>query len=610
MPDSFDAKAFLKNTTHQSGVYRMYNSDDVVIYVGKAKDLKKRLSSYFQKTLTNAKTIALVSNIAKIDVTVVHSETDALILENDYIKQYMPKYNVLLRDDKSYPYILITDHQHPRIAYHRGAKKIKGQYFGPYPNGSAVRESLHLMQKLFPIRQCEDSFYRARSRPCLQYQIGRCLGPCVNKVSDSDYDEQVKLASLFLQGKNQSIIRQLVAKMEQAATAFAYEQAAQYRDQISALTKVSEQQEVNQKQGEMDVIGIHFERGLACFYLLFIRGGKILGSRSYFPKIPSNTELSEVLSGFLLQFYLNEQQRTDLPKEIVLSEAFAEADALASLLSTRSGSRVEIKHQVRAERAKFQRLATTNARTAVITRLAHKNTVNQRFNLLEQTLELNSKIQRMECFDISHTQGEATVASCVVFNREGPATGEYRRFNIKGVTPGDDYAAMAQVLKRRLTRIAKGGVLPDVLVIDGGLGQLKAAESIVSELMPESEQRPLLLGIAKGESRKPGLETIIMGESHDRFNLEGDSPALHLLQHIRDESHRFAIGGHRAKRQKARRVSSLEQIDGIGPKRRKALLQYMGGLQQVKSASVAQLAKIPGISPEMAKTIHDSLRDS
>ncbi|GLP96125.1 excinuclease ABC subunit UvrC [Paraferrimonas sedimenticola] len=609
MTNSFDSKAFLKNTTNQSGVYRMYNDKGEVIYVGKAKDLKKRLSSYFQKTLTNAKTIALVSNIADIQVTVVHSETDALILENDFIKQYMPKYNVLLRDDKSYPYILITDHRHPRIAYHRGAKKVQGDYFGPYPNGSAVRESLHLMQKLFPIRQCEDSFYRARSRPCLQYQIGRCLGPCVDKVSDSDYQDQVNLAKLFLRGKNQDIIKALVQKMEHAAESMAYEQAANYRDQISALRKVSEQQEVNQASGELDVIGVHYERGMACFHLLFVRSGKILGSRSYFPKVPSNSEVDEVLQSFLLQFYLNQQQRQDLPAEILVTLPFEDEGALQQVLEQRRGAKLAIRHNVRGERAKFMRLASTNAKTAVITRLAHKSTVNQRFNLLEQTLELNHKIQRMECFDISHTQGEATVASCVVFNREGPQTGQYRRFNIKGITPGDDYAAMAQVLKRRLNRVAKEGVMPDVLVIDGGLGQLQAAESIVADLLPQTEQRPLLLGIAKGESRKPGLETIILGESHDRFNLEGDSPALHLLQHIRDESHRFAIGGHRAKRGKARRVSSLEQIEGVGPKRRKALLQFMGGLQQVKSASVAELAKVPGISQEMAKTIHDALRD-
>ena len=604
----FDSKTFLKTVSSASGVYRMYDAAGEVIYVGKAKDLKKRLSSYFRTNLPNVKTQALVSNIANVDVTLTHSETEALILENDYIKQYMPKYNVLLRDDKSYPYILLSRHTHPRLAYHRGAQREKGEYFGPYPNGGAVRESLNLMQKLFPIRQCEDAYYRARSRPCLQYQIGRCSAPCVGKISDEDYNEQVRLATLFLRGKDQQVIAALVAKMEAAAMAMEYESAARYRDQIQALRKVAEQQNVSGQQGDMDVIGVHYASGIACFHILFIREGKIFGSRSYFPAVPDATELAEVLRAFMLQFYLGNEAHRSIPKEVVLGDDFEDLHELEAAMQDSLGHRLEIKTRVRAERAAFLRLASTNAANAVATKLAHKSTVEQRMELLEEVLGLGAPIQRMECFDISHTMGESTVASCVVFNREGPHKSEYRRYNITGITGGDDYAAMAQALSRRFDKIERTGKVPDVLFIDGGLGQLRAAMAIVKDKFADMDRQPLLVGVAKGESRKPGLETLIFGGSEAEFSLESDNPALHLIQHIRDESHRFAITGHRAKRQQTRNTSSLESIPGIGPKRRKALLQYLGGLQQVKNASVAELAKVPGISAEMAQTIHDALR--
>ncbi|MCG9732195.1 excinuclease ABC subunit UvrC [Shewanella sp. Isolate13] len=608
MSDAFNAEQFLKTVTSSSGVYRMYDDKDVVIYVGKAKDLKKRLSSYFRKNLTNVKTQALVSHIANIDVTVTHSETDALILENDYIKQYMPKYNVLLRDDKSYPYILLSNHKHPRLAYHRGAKRDKGQYFGPYPNGGAVRESLHLMQKIFPIRQCDDLYYKSRSRPCLQYQIGRCSAPCVDKVSLEDYQEQVRLATLFLKGKNQQVMSVLVDKMELAASEMRYEQAALYRDQIAALRRVSEQQEVSNASGDMDVIGAYYASGVACFHLLFIREGKIFGSRSYYPKVPVNTEVSEVLRSFMLQFYLNSDSQRLTPKEILISEPFDEKNELADAIQTALNKKVEIKTQVRGERASFLRLALTNATNAVNTRLSHKNTIEQRFLLLEEAIESTNQIQRMECFDISHTMGESTVASCVVFNREGPNKADYRRYNITGITPGDDYAAMKQAITRRFDKIGSGGKVPDILFIDGGIGQLRIAQKIVDEKFVSLDNAPTLIGVAKGEGRKPGLETLIYGENEESFTLPADSGALHLIQHIRDESHRFAITGHRNKRQKTRNTSSLESIAGVGPKRRKALLQYLGGLQEVKGASVSELVKVPGISLEMAQTIHDALR--
>ncbi|QUN07366.1 excinuclease ABC subunit UvrC [Shewanella yunxiaonensis] len=608
MPQSFNATMFLKNLTSSPGVYRMYDVSGTVIYVGKAKDLKKRVSSYFRKNLPNIKTQALVSHIANIDVTLTHSETEALILENDYIKRYQPRYNVLLRDDKSYPFIFLSQHQHPRLAYHRGPQREKGQYFGPYPNGGAVRESLHLMQKLFPIRQCDDLYYKARSRPCLQYQLKRCSAPCVGKVSDDEYQEQVKLATLFLKGKDQQVIASLVAKMEQAATEQRYEAAAQFRDQIMALRRVAEQQQVSSSHGNLDVIGVHYGSGIACFHLLFIREGKIFGSRSYYPTVPAETELAEVLRAFMLQFYLNTEVHRALPQEILISEPYEELEELTSVLFEALGKKVVVKTSVRGDRAGYLRLAQTNATNAVNTKLSHRNTVEQRFLLLEETLELSKSIARMECFDISHTMGESTVASCVVFNREGPQKSEYRHYNIKGITPGDDYAAMKQALERRFDKITDDSRIPDIVFIDGGLGQLRMAQEVVNQKFNGHDNPPLLIGVAKGESRKPGLETLIFGDSEESFSLPDDSEALHLIQHIRDESHRFAITGHRNRRQKTRNTSSLESIPGVGPKRRKALLQYLGGLQEVKGASVSELAKVPGISPEMAQTIHDALR--
>ncbi|QLE85400.1 excinuclease ABC subunit UvrC [Shewanella sp. Scap07] len=608
MKDTFNAKAFLRTVTSSPGVYRMYDKSHTVIYVGKAKDLKKRLTSYFRSNIPNVKTQALVSHIVDIDVTVTHSETDALILENDYIKQYMPKYNVLLRDDKSYPYILLSGHKHPRLAYHRGVKREKGQYFGPYPNGGAVRESLHLLQKIFPIRQCEDIYYKARSRPCLQYQIGRCSAPCVGKVSDEDYAAQVKLASLFLKGKDQQVMGELVSQMDLASQALEFEKAALYRDQISALRRVTQQQEVSNQSGDMDVIGVHFASGIACFHLLFVRNGKIFGSRSYYPDIPAQTSLGEILRAFMLQFYLNTESQRTLPTEIILSQSFEEIAECEAAISQALSKKISIKTNVRSERASFLRIADTNATNAVTSRLSHKNTVEQRFVLLEEAIEYGGLIQRMECFDISHTMGESTVASCVVFNREGPSKSDYRRYNINGITPGDDYAAMKQALSRRFDKLTSSAKVPDILFIDGGIGQLRIAQEVVDEKFAHLAHAPLLIGVAKGEGRKPGLETLIYGESEIAFNLAADSPALHLVQHIRDESHRFAITGHRNKRQKTRNTSTLESISGVGPKRRKALLQYLGGIQEVKGASVAELAKVPGISIEMAQTIHDALR--
>lgn len=607
--NSFDSKSFLKAVTHQPGVYRMYDQAGEVIYVGKAKDLKKRLSSYFRTHVAGEKTRALVQKICKVDVTVTHTETEALILEHNYIKLYLPKYNVLLRDDKSYPYIFLSDSTHPRLTIHRGAKKRKGEYFGPYPDSGAVRESLHLLQKIFPVRQCEDSVYANRSRPCLMYQIGRCLGPCVKGlVSDADYQEQVNFVRLFLQGKDRQVITSLVEKMEQASQQLAFEKAATYRDQIQALRRVQEQQFVSQdSDDDMDVIGIAYEQGMACIHALYIRQGKILGSRSYFPKLPAETGLTEVLSSFVSQFYLNQAEGRVIPSVILLGAELGEEKAvIANTLTELAGRKIELRTQSRGSRARFLKLAQTNASTALISKLNHKMTVHQRITALREVLKLNS-LARMECFDISHTMGEKTVASCVVFNQDGPLKQEYRRYNITGITGGDDYAAMAQALERRYGKQLDPDKIPDIIFIDGGRGQLSRAYDVVAPLMSEWPKRALLVGVAKGTTRKPGLETLLL-VTGEEFTMPSDSPALHLIQHIRDESHNHAISGHRAQRAKVRKRSLLEDVEGIGPKRRQALLTYMGGLQELKRASRDEIAKVPGISRALAEKIYDALQ--
>ncbi|OLQ73479.1 excinuclease ABC subunit C [Photobacterium proteolyticum] len=589
----------------------MYDEADEVIYVGKAKDLKKRLSSYFRTNVSGEKTRALVKNIRKVDVTVTHTETEALILEHNYIKLYLPKYNVLLRDDKSYPYIFLSANAYPRLMIHRGAKKRKGEYFGPYPDSGAVRESLHLLQKIFPVRQCEDSVYANRSRPCLMYQIGRCLGPCVKGlVSDEDYQEQVNFVRLFLQGKDRQVIATMVEKMEQASQQLAFEKAATYRDQIQALRRVQEQQFVSHdNEDDMDVIGIAHERGMACIHALYIRQGKILGSRSYFPKMPNDADLTEVLSSFVSQFYLNQAEGRVIPSVILLGADLGEEKAvLEETLTELAGRKVELKTQSRGNRARYQKLAQTNANTALTSKLNHKMTIQQRFTALSEALKLNI-LERMECFDISHTMGEKTVASCVVFNQDGPLKQEYRRYNITGITGGDDYAAMAQVLARRYGKQLDPDKIPDIIFIDGGRGQLSRAYDVVSPLMKEWPKRSMLVGVAKGTTRKPGLETLLL-VTGEEFSMPSDSPALHLVQHIRDESHNHAISGHRAQRAKVRKRSALEDVEGIGPKRRQALLKYMGGLQELKRASREEIAKVPGISKSLAEKIYDALQHS
>ena len=601
---AFDSAAFLKNLTSQPGVYRMYNSQEEVIYVGKAKNLKKRVSSYFRSNLDNAKTRSLVSQIANMDVTVVNSETEAFLLENNFIKKYKPRYNVVMRDDKSYPFIFLSDHEHPRLSFHRGPQKKKGEYFGPYPSAWSVRESLRSMQRIFPVRQCEDSYYRARSRPCLQYQMQRCSAPCVEGyVSDEEYKEQVNFARLFLKGKNQQVIGGLVEKMEAASEALNFEAAARYRDQINALRKVQERQWVAGTQDEMDVFGFAFKGNMACIQVMFIREGQLLGSKAYFPKVPNTADEQEVFESFFLQFYLAGNKV--IPKQIVLSNTLTDEDAIADVLASEAGHKVQFFKGAREEKRKYLQLAQSNAQTALDAQYSQQKSVFARYLDLEAALEVDTPIQRMECFDISHTSGQQTVASCVVFNREGPNKSDYRRYNIEGITPGDDYAAMAQALKRRYKSVKEVQKIPDLLLIDGGKGQLAQAEAFFEDW--PHDKKPMLLGVAKGTTRKPGLETLILAGSHQVLPMDSHSPGLHLIQHIRDESHRFAITGHRNRRQKVKTTSSLESIPGIGAKRRQTLLKFMGGLQGLKKASKDEISNVPGISPELADTIYDHL---
>ena len=607
----FDAKAFLADVSHEPGVYRMFDDKGTVIYVGKAKDLKKRLSSYFRTQLNSKKTEALVASIAHIETTITASETEALLLEHNYIKTYQPRYNVLLRDDKSYPYILLTKERHPRITAYRGSKKIQGEYFGPYPHAGAVRDTLSLLQKLFPIRQCENSVYKNRSRPCLQHQIGRCSAPCVaGYVSDEEYNQQVEFARLFLQGKDNQVLEHLIQKMEQASRELNFEQAAHLRDQIQMVRSVTEKQFVsNERLNDMDIISIAYQLGIACVQVLFIRQGKVLGNRSYFPKVPINTDLSELTETFVGQFYLQAHQGRTIPNSIIVDHKLDEKKDLETLLSEQAGRKVSIQDNAKGSKSKYLHLAQVNAKAALITQLKQASLMQERYEALQALLGIE-KIERMECFDISHTMGAQTIASCVVFNRDGPLKSDYRRFNIEGITGGDDYAAMEQALKKRFDRDLEEEKIPDIIFIDGGKGQLNRALQVFQELdVKWDKNRPHLIGVAKGVDRKAGLETLIISRQEREINLSPDNLALHLIQHIRDESHNHAISGHRKKRQKAFTQSGLETIEGVGAKRRQALLKYLGGMQGVKNATLDEIASVPGISKALAEKIFEALKN-
>ncbi|WP_060478013.1 MULTISPECIES: excinuclease ABC subunit UvrC [Pseudomonas] len=604
MSQIFDASAFLATCSGRPGVYRMFDAEARLLYVGKAKNLKKRLGSYFRKTGLAPKTAALVGRIAQVETTITANETEALLLEQNLIKQWRPPYNILLRDDKSYPYVFLSDGEFPRLGIHRGAKKAKGRYFGPYPSAGAIRESLSLLQKAFSVRQCEDSYFANRTRPCLQYQIKRCKGPCTRLVTPEEYAEDVRHSVMFLEGRSQQLGNELNETMEKAAMALDFEKAAELRDQIALLRRVQDQQYIEGGSGDVDVVAAFVNPGGACVHLISVRGGRVLGSKNFFPQVGIEEEVADVMAAFLSQYYLGNAER-EMPGELIVNVLHEDFQAITDAVQSLRGRELAISHRVRGTRARWQQLAVTNAEQALNARLANRQHMAARFEALAEVLGLDEVPQRLECYDISHSSGEATVASCVVFGPEGPIKSDYRRFNIEGVTAGDDYAAMHQALTRRYGRIKDGeGKLPDVLLVDGGKGQLNMAREVMQEL---AFNDLTLLGVAKGVTRKAGFETLYLNDVAHEFTLKGDNPALHLIQQIRDEAHRFAITGHRARRGKARRTSSLEDVAGVGPKRRRDLLKHFGGLQELNRASVDEIAKAPGISKKLAESIYASL---
>lgn len=611
-PVPFDAAIFLKSASERPGIYRMFDATDTVIYVGKARNLKARLSSYFRGQ-QSLKTQALVRHIAKIETTVTQTEAEALLLESNLIKEHRPRYNILLRDDKSYPWIFVATAQaYPRLAYHRGTRKAAGRYFGPYSAPSAVRETLILLEKVFKVRQCEDSFFRNRSRPCLQYQIGRCKAPCVGAVSKEEYAQDVADTMAFLSGRSQNLIEQLVARMEQAVQRLDFEQAAALRDQIVQLRAISQQQSITGISGDADVIVLLRAMNLDVVAVSTIRDGRHLGTRSYFPHVPPTSESAEILSAFLGQYYGERLA----PPRILCSELPQDPQFLADALSIPAGHRVVFNQPQRGTAREWLDQTARNALQAAQERLASRVGLDTRFAALRAVTGL-AAIHRIECFDISHTQGDFTVASCVVFGVDGAQKDQYRRYSIEGITPGDDYAAMRQALQRRFGRAQRdGSVLPDVLLIDGGAGQVAEAQAVLDELgiATQGAGSVYLLGVAKGAARKAGEERLIRpknpdGSGGEEAKLGPHDPALHLIAQVRDEAHRFAITGHRARRQKAQTQSDLEKIPGVGAKRRQALLKQFGGLRGLRAASVAELSKVTGISPALAEAIHAWLHE-
>ena len=596
---AFDGKEFVRTLTTSPGVYRMFDAGGEPLYVGKAGNLKKRVGSYFLKPRMEPRIGAMVAQIARIDVTLTRTEAEALLLEAQLIKSLKPRYNILLRDDKSYPYIYLSaQEEFPRMAFHRGAKSGKGEYFGPYPSAWAVRESLNLMQKLFLVRQCEDSYFRNRSRPCLQYQIKRCSAPCVGLVAPVEYQDSVRHAAMFLQGKSNIVVEELGGAMERASSALAFETAARVRDQIATLKRLQAQSYVQGANADIDVLACAMEGGLACVSVLYFRNGVSLGSRDFFPRLPIDSSAGALLASFIAQYYLDKP----VPRELLLSDVPDDGAALGEMLLAQAAHPVEIKSSVRGDRARFVELARKNAAAALSARLASNQTMRERFEAFRDLLELGETPRRLECFDISHTLGEATVASCVVFGPEGAEKSLYRRFNIAGIEPGDDYGAMRQALERRYRRLQAGeGSLPEVLLIDGGKGQVTQALEVLADLGVDGV---LVLGVAKGAERRAGHETLIRGDNGKTLWPGPESPALHLIQSVRDEAHRFAITGHRQRREKAREKSRLEEIGGIGAKRRSALLKHFGGLSGVAAAGIEELAGVKGVSRELAGKIY------
>jgi len=597
---AFDGKAFAAGLSTAPGVYRMYAADDGLLYVGKAGALRKRVASYFGNTPKSPRTLAMLAQVARMDVTVTRSEGEALLLENQLIKSLSPRYNVSLRDDKSYPYVLLTDQDWPRITFHRGPRAIPGRYFGPYPGAGAVRETLNLMQKLFKIRNCEDSVFRNRSRPCLQYQIGRCSAPCVDLVPADEYAESVRRAGLFLDGRSDELSRQLTGAMEKASAELDFEQAARLRDLITSIRTVQARQFVDGQAADLDVLACAMQGSTACVLLLAFRDGRNLGTRTFFPRTNGEDSPAEVLGAFVSQYYAEQLP----PREIVLDREIPDVELIENALSAAAARRIQLKWNVRSERAGYLDLARRNAEIALVTEISSRGAQTARSQALQELLQLSEPAQRIECFDISHTMGEATVASCVVFDANGPARSQYRRFNITGIEPGDDYAAMHQAIERRFRRaVEENGVLPDVLLIDGGAGQVAQARSVLADLGVEGVA---LVGVAKGVERRAGHETLLLADGRE-VRPGAASPALQLIQQVRDEAHRFAITGHRGKRQKARMTSKLEDIAGIGPRRRASLLKHFGGLAGLKAAGAEEIARVEGINAALAERIYANL---
>ena len=604
--EPFDHKDFVLNLSSRPGVYRMVDLDERVIYVGKARNLKKRVGSYFRASGLTTKTMAMVAKIARIEISITHSETEALLLEQSLIKELKPPYNIQLRDDKSYPYILLTDHaDYPRLMFYRGRKSRKGKYFGPYPSALATRDTLQLMQKVFKVRQCQESYFKNRTRPCLQHQIDRCTAPCVGLISPEEYSKDVRYSTLFLQGKSSQLTVELTKNMEAAADALEFEKAAKIRDQVGLLRRIQEDQVVANQGEDADVIAVSMQAAGVCVHVIYVRGGRILGSKNFFPKHRLASAADELLSDFISQSYLDEDDAANLPAELLVSEALEDSAALVEAMEYVAGRKIRLVSNVRGHRAKWLKMAVTNAQEALGSHIASKQNSKRRFALLQEALALDEPPARIECFDISPTGGEGTVASCVVFDAEGAVKNDYRRFNIEGITPGDDYAAMEQVLTRRFERLTKGeGKLPDILLIDGGKGQLTQAANVLARFDLDSLR---VLGIAKGISRRAGQETLFLkeGERFKEIAIATESPALHLLQQVRDEAHRFAITAHRQRRGNARKRSQLEDIPGLGPKRRRDLLKHFGGQQGLKRAAEAEIAKVGGISEKLAASIYE-----
>ena len=601
----FDGKAFARGLSTAPGVYRMIAADGTALYVGKAGALRKRVASYFSNVPKPSRTIAMLAQTARMEVTVTRTEGEALLLENQLIKSLRPRYNVLLRDDKSYPFVLVTKEDWPRIAFHRGPRGVAGRYFGPYPSAASVRETLNLMHKLFRLRSCEDSVFRNRSRPCLQHQIGRCSAPCVGLVMARDYDEAVRRATLFLEGRSDELGEELNQAMETASARLDYEEAARLRDLVGSIRTLQARQYVDGRAADLDVLACAMQGHAACVLLLAFRDGRNLGTRAFFPKTNGVDNPAEVLAAFVSQYY-GEQPP---PREIVLDRDIPDRDLIELALTETAGHRIQLRAGVRGERAGYVDLARRNAELALATELSSHASQQARVEAMRDLLGLASVPARIECFDISHTMGEATVASCVVLDAQGPVRGQYRRYNIAGIMPGDDYAAMNQALERRFRRaVDDEGILPDVLLIDGGAGQVAQATSVLADL---GITGVTVVGVAKGEARRAGHETLLLpgvdGQPGRELQPGPQSAGLQLVQQVRDEAHRFAITGHRGRRQKARMTSRLEDIPGIGPRRRANLLRHFGGLGGLKAAGTEEIARVEGINAALAGRIYASL---